>query len=94
MKIVLVYCIKELEWQDYCRHMLRAADESITLYMEIREESIIIHNWNTVCLKVTPDNFDAIPLMYRISKADKIYLCDKDEWESLAMLNKMRRGAS
>lgn len=94
MKIVLVYCIKELEWQDYCRHMLRAADESMALYMEIREESIIIHNLDTVCLKVTPENFYNIPLMYKIGEYDKVYLCDKDEWEAQAMLNKMSRGAS
>ena len=74
--------------------MREAANESVALYMEIREESIIIHNWNTVYLKVTPQNFDTIPLYVKVSYSDKIYLCDEDEWEKLAMLNKMGRGAS
>lgn len=72
--------------------MLKLADESITIYLEIREEAIIEHRNNAVFLKVTPENFDDIPVMFKLDVTNRVYMCDKDEWDKLAVLNKMGRG--
>lgn len=92
MKRILVYCTKDSEWYDYCRRMASLANLSAgAIKLEVREDAIIEHYTNTVYLKITPENFDNIPVMFKIASYDKVYLCDKDEWEAQAMLNKMRR---
>lgn len=94
MKRILVYCIKDSEWYDYCRQMMELANESISLYLDIREDSMIEYRSGSTYIKITPENFDSIPLFIKVSYSDKVYLCDKDEWGAQAMLNKMSRGAS
>lgn len=95
MKRILVCCIKDSEWYDYCKRMKDLADLSAgAIKLEVREEVMIEHYTNEIYLKVTPENFDNIPIMFKVASYDKIYLCDKDEWESLAILNKMGREAS
>ena len=92
MRRILVYCIKNSEWYDYCKQMMELANESISLYLDIREDSMIEHRSGSTYIKVTPENFDNIPIMFKVASYDKVYLCDKDGWESLAILNKMGRG--
>ncbi len=92
MKRILVYCLKESEWYNYCKSIMDLANNSITLYLEVREDSMIEHRSNSTYIKVTPENFDNLPLYVKVGYNDKVYLCNEDEWEAQSMLNKMGRG--
>ena len=93
MNRVLVYCTNNKQWIDYCHKLNSLAKLSAgVVSLEIREESMIEHYTNTCYLKVTPENFSDIPVMFKIASKERIYMCNKDEWNKLAMLNKMGRG--
>lgn len=92
MKRYLVMCKDNQQWSEYVRTHEVCIKQSNIFTIDIRDNSFIItdnHGEQYTYVKVIPESKyrDNLPTFYKVF-AEKIWLCTKEEYLNLAMVDK------